>query len=206
MEVNVINFKKEIKSKVSLDPLIFDVDYDNNFMSIYATKMKKKSFIKTSKTKNRSEVSGTTKKPHKQKHTGRARLGSLKSAQCIGGGIVFGPRGLTRHIKLPKKEAALAKKMVLSLSLKNNKLFVIENEALEGYSTKKANQIFSLFGKSVLVIHSENVSDTTLLSTRNLSLVNYVSLDLLTANDLITHEVILLDYKILDPMKEKLYA
>lgn len=206
MEANVLNFNKEVKSKITLDPLVFDLDFDINFISSYFAKMKKKSFVKTAKTKNRSEVSGTTKKPHKQKHTGNARLGSLKSAQCIGGGIVFGPRGISRFIKLPKKESALAKKMILSMLFKQNRLFFVENESLSSYSTKTAKSIFSSFGKKVLVVHFQNVSDITLLSTRNMKSVSYVSFNALTVFDLMNNDTVLLDQKIIQNISEQLYA
>lgn len=96
----------ELNKEVDLREEVFGLPYDNKFMSMYFARMKSASYVPTNKTKNISEVSGTTKKPFKQKHTGNARQGSMRSAQMRGGGIAFGPRAMQGFIKIPKPRPA----------------------------------------------------------------------------------------------------
>lgn len=98
-----------------------------DFISNYLYKTKKKSFVKTASTKTIGFIKGTTKKPYKQKGTGNARQGSLRSPQFRGGAIIFGPVPVTAHCKINKKEVQLAKKILLSQLIHNSLLTVVDN-------------------------------------------------------------------------------
>jgi large subunit ribosomal protein L4 len=105
----------------------------------------------TASTKGISQVSGTTKKPFKQKGTGNARQGSLRSPQYKGGANIFGPLPITAHYKINKKEVILAKKILLSQLIENSLLKVVNN--LEGGA--KTKEFVSY--KNALLPNSEKV-------------------------------------------------
>ena len=136
---------KATEEEVELNKNVFSIPFDNKFISMYFSRMKDAWFTPTNKTKNISEISGSTKKPFKQKHTGNARQGSTRSAQMRGGAIAFGPRGVKGFVKIPKGEAILAKSMLLSKALSDGKLFVVNKANLSSNKTKNAVKVLSNF-------------------------------------------------------------
>ena len=171
----------------------FNHDEANRFLSMHYARMKKKNYVRTNKTKVISEISGTTAKPWKQKGTGNARQGSLRSAQFRGGGVAFGPRGVNRFVKLPKNECFLAKLYLLQSAMINSKLGLIENPNIDASKTKISKNIFSKFNvKKVLIVHNNEITTKTILTTRNLKNAQYVSYEKLTAHDLISVDLILI--------------
>jgi len=185
---------KSLDKEIELQDEVFAIQYDNGFMSMYFTRMKSAGFIPTNKTKNVSEVSGSTKKPFKQKHTGNARQGSTRSAQMRGGGIAFGPRGVKANIKIPKGEAILAKSMLLSKAVSENKLFVIQEAKFNSLKTSNAKKVLSNFAdKNIVIINDGNVDTNSLLAVRNIEGTKFVSNDMLTAKDLFYADAILID-------------
>lgn len=179
---------------IELNDDVFAIPYDNKFMSMYFARMKKAGYIPTNKTKNISEISGSTKKPFKQKHTGNARQGSTRSAQMRGGAIAFGPRAVKGFTKIPKGEAILAKSMLLSKALEEGKLFVVKTPNFKSNKTKNAVKVLSNFAdKSVLIINDGSVNANSLLAVRNLQNTKFVSNDMLTANDLFYAKAVVID-------------
>ena len=179
---------------IELSDAVFGISYDDRFMSMYFARMKAHGYIPTNKTKNISEISGTTKKPYKQKHTGNARQGSTRSAQMRGGAIAFGPRGVKANIKIPKGESILAKAMLLSRAVAKGKLFVIQDAKFNSLKTKEARKVLSNFAKNnVVIVNDGNVDTNSLLAVRNLRGTNFVSNDMLTAKDLFYANAILID-------------
>ena len=123
----------------------------------------------THKTKDLGEVSGTTKKPYKQKGTGRARQGSLRAAQFRGGGIVFGPVVRSHAHDLPKKVRRLALKTALSSKQADGKLVVLDEAKLGDGKTKSlAGKIEKLGWSSVLIIDGPEVDAAFARAARNL--------------------------------------
>ena len=142
----------------------------------------------THKSKERSEVSGSTRKLHKQKGGGGARIGDINSPLLSGGGRVFGPRPRDYHFKLNKKVKALARRSALSAKAADGQIIVVENFTFDTHKTKEFMKLakdLKVDGKKVLVVlptHEENVY----LSMRNVpdariamasSLNTYVILD-----------------------------
>ena len=198
MKVKVYELKNgdQLSEDVELNDNVFNVEYDNSFMSMYFTRMKSASYIPTNKTKNISEISGTTRKPFKQKHNGTARQGSTRSAQMRGGAIAFGPRGVKGFVKIPKGEAILAKSMLLSKALRDNKLFVIKDASFASHRTADAKKILSKFSSHcVVIVNDGSVNSNSLLAVRNLQGTKFVSNDMLTASDLIYADAVLIDVK-----------
>ena len=113
----------------------------------------------TADTKNRTEVSGGGKKPYRQKGTGRARQGSIRSPQWVGGGVVFGPTPRKYVLKTNKKVVQLATKSLLSDKLANNNLIVVDKFELAEAKTKNFIQVMDAIGanenKKIVVITTE---------------------------------------------------
>jgi large subunit ribosomal protein L4 len=123
----------------------------------------------THSTKTRSEVSGGGRKPYRQKGTGRARQGSIRAAQHVGGGIVFGPKPRDYSYTLPKKVRRLAMKSALSAKVAAGKLVVVDKLELPEIRTKRMAEILNRLGadKSALLVTLTR-DDTIEKSARNL--------------------------------------
>ena len=123
----------------------------------------------THKTKTRSEVRGGGRKPWRQKGTGRARQGSIRSPQWVGGGVVFGPTPRSYNLKVNRKVRRLALKSVLSSKVNDNQLVVLDALALETAKTKEMVQVLnnlSLSGKVMIVL--DQMNETVALAARNI--------------------------------------
>jgi large subunit ribosomal protein L4 len=123
----------------------------------------------THKVKNRSEVSGGGRKPWRQKGTGRARQGSIRSPQWRGGGVVFGPTPRDYYIKVNRKVRRLALRSALSLKVTEKAFTVLDAFALESAKTKSMVEILSnlkLEGKTLIIMDA--VDSNVLLSARNI--------------------------------------
>ena len=128
MNYNVVNKQGEVVKQVELNDAIFAVEYNEQCVFDAIMVARSNSRQATAKTKKRNEVSGGGKKPFRQKGTGRARQGSSREPQMVGGGVVFGPTGIQNFkIKQNRKEARLAMKSVLSEKV-NNKDLILVNE------------------------------------------------------------------------------
>ncbi|MGO1434020.1 MAG: 50S ribosomal protein L4 [Canibacter sp.] len=144
----------------------------------------------THKTKTRAEVSGSGRKPFKQKGTGRARQGSIRQPEHTGGGIVHGPVPRDYAQRTPKKMIAAAIRGVLSDRARAGRLHVVENFGIDDKpSTKAARQVLesiTIGGRSLVVVDRED--DLTILSARNLTNVHVLTWDQLNAYDVIVSD------------------
>ena len=155
--------------------------------------------------KNRSAVSGGGRKPWRQKGTGRARQGSIRSPQWRGGGIVFGPTPRSYSYKLPKKVRRLAIKSVLSQKVLDNKLVVVEALQFDAPKTKEFAQVLSNLNvdtKVLVVVESSN--DFALLSARNISNVTIVDETDVTVLDVVNNDKLLFTKAALSKVEEGL--
>ena len=174
MEVAVYNIKGEDAGrKVTLNDEVFsrDLSEGNAEHTIY---LDIKQYLGnqrqgTHKSKERSEVSGSTRKLGRQKGGGGARRGDINSPLLRGGGTVFGPRPRDYRTKLNKKVKALARRIALTSSVNDKKIFVIENFSFDAPKTKSYMNIakgFKLEDKKVLLVMA-GVDENVLLSVRN---------------------------------------
>lgn len=174
MEVAVYNIKGEDTGrKVTLNDEAFsrDLSEGNAEHTIY---LDIKQYLGnqrqgTHKSKERSEVSGSTRKLGRQKGGGGARRGDINSPLLRGGGTVFGPRPRDYRTKLNKKVKALARRIALTSSVNDKKIFVIENFSFDAPKTKSYMNIakgFKLEDKKVLLVMA-GVDENVLLSVRN---------------------------------------
>ena len=122
----------------------------------------------TAACKTRSMVRGSTKKLFRQKGTGNARAGSVKSPLRKGGGVIFGPSQRSYAIKVPKKVRKLALKMALSSKMENNTIYVIDDFNLEAVKTREFANVLKILELSDLLIVSDADDTNLLLSSRNI--------------------------------------
>src|SRR5690625_3727334 len=143
--------------------------------------------------KNRSEVSGGGRKPWRQKGTGRARQGSIRSPQWVGGGVVFGPTPRSYSYKLPKKVRRLALKSALSSKVKENNIVVLESLTLEKPKTKEVvNMLEALNVEQKALIVTTKKDENVIRSTNNLQNVKVLTVDQVNVLDLLTHDTLIL--------------
>ncbi len=175
MEVAVFNLKGEDTGrKVVLNDEIFAVDRQADGNPAHVVYLDIKQYLAnqrqgTHKSKERSEVSGSTRKLGRQKGGGGARRGDINSPVLVGGGRVFGPRPRDYRFKLNKKVKQLARRLALTSKAEEGRIVVVENIAWEAPKTKNYTAMakaFNLDGKKVLLVLPES-NTNTLLSTRN---------------------------------------
>ena len=143
----------------------------------------------TQSTKTRSEVSGGGKRPYRQKGTGRARHGSRRSAQYVGGGIIFGPKPRTYSYTMPKKIKRLAMKSALSTKLKEGKIIVVEDMNLDSIKTSavaKALKDLKTGDTSLIVLEGKNENAT--LSARNIPTVKTAYVKTINVFDILKYD------------------
>jgi large subunit ribosomal protein L4 len=188
MEVNVINIEgKETGKKVTLSDLIFGVDPNDHAIYLDVKQYLANQRQGTHKAKERAEIAGSTRKIKKQKGTGTARAGSIKSPVFRGGGRVFGPRPRNYGFKLNKKVKQLARKSALTYKAKDNSIIVLEDFNFEAPKTKEfitlQNNLKINDKKSLFVLTEANKN--IYLSSRNLKGVKVVLASELTTYDIL---------------------
>jgi len=143
--------------------------------------------------KGRSEVRGGGRKPWRQKGTGRARQGSIRAPQWVGGGTVFGPTPRSYAYKLPKKVRRLALKSALSTKVNANEIIVLDALTLDAPKTKDMVQILANLkvGKKALVVSAEQ-DNNVVLSARNIPGVKVVDATGINVLDLLHHDALVI--------------
>jgi large subunit ribosomal protein L4 len=159
----------------------------------------------THKVKTRSEVSGGGRKPWRQKGTGRARQGSIRSPQWRGGGVVFGPQPREYYIKVNRKVRRLALRSALSLKVTDKSLTLLDAFALEGAKTKSMVEILSslkLEGKTLIIVDA--VNPDVLLSARNIPGVEVTTADQASVYEIMTAKNLLVTQSAVNQFEEAL--
>ncbi len=142
----------------------------------------------TQSAKTRAEVRGGGRKPYRQKGTGRARQGSIRSPQWVGGGVVFAPKPRDYSKKVNKKVRRIALKSALTSRVQEDKLIVLENLNLEEIKTKAMVGVLNNFNveKALVVLDGDN--QNVVLSARNIPNVKTVRADMLNVYDILKYE------------------
>ncbi|SRR5574344_65554 len=188
MELNVLNIQgKETGKKVDLNDLIFSIEPNDHAIYLDVKQYLANQRQGTHKAKERAEVSRSTRKIKRQKGTGGARAGSLKSPVFVGGGRVFGPRPRNYEFKLNKKVKLLARKSALTYKAKDNGIIILEDFNFEAPKTKEFIAIqknLNISDKKSLFVLAEG-NKNIYLSSRNLQGVKVV-----IASDLTTYDIL----------------
>jgi len=158
----------------------------------------------TAACKTRGMVKGSTKKLFRQKGTGNARAGSVKSPLRKGGGVIFGPSQRSYAIKVPKKVKKLALKMALSSKLEDNTITVIDDFNLDGIKTKALADVLNTLSLSDLLIVSDAEDTNLLLSSRNIPDVKVIKTEGLNVYDILKFKNLLLVESTVNNIKGRL--
>jgi large subunit ribosomal protein L4 len=159
------------------------------------------------KTKGISEVSGTGKKPYGQKGTGRARIGTLRAPQYVGGATIFGPVVRSHATELPKKQRILALKTALSAKLAEGKLVVLDEAKAKAPKTKEMIAKMNTLGfNSTLIICGEELDHNFALSVRNIPLLNVLPSDGANVYDILRHDTLVLTKEAVENLTKRLMA
>ena len=188
MEVNVFNLSgKETGAKVQLPESVFGIEPNDHSIYLDVKQYLANQRQGTHKSKQRNEIAGSTRKLHKQKGTGGARAGSIKSPLFNGGGRVFGPQPRDYSFKLNKKLKQLARKSALSYKAKENNVVVLDELNFDGIKTKNYISLVKALNvadeKTLLVLPAYN--NNVYLSSRNLKKAKVI-----VASELNTYDVL----------------
>lgn len=188
MELVVHKINGEVTDKkVQLHDGIFGIEPNDHAIYLDAKQYLANQRQGTHKSKEKGEVSGSTKKLKRQKGTGTARAGSIKSPVFVGGGRVFGPKPRDYSFKLNKKVKQLARKSALAYKAKDAQIVILEDFAFEGPKTKQFAAIldnFKVNGEKNLIV-TAGVDMNMVLSARNIP-----GTKVTTANNLNTYEIL----------------
>ena len=193
MEVNVLNIKGEDTGrKVTLNESIFGIEPNDHVLYLDVKQYLANQRQGTAKTKERSEVSGSTRKLGRQKGGGGARRGDINSPVLVGGGRVFGPKPRDYGFKLNKKVKALARKSALSYKAQANDIVVVEDFTLDAPKTKDFVNItknLKVDGRKTLLL-LPGVNKNVYLSARNLQRTEVMTASALNAYKVLNADVL----------------
>jgi large subunit ribosomal protein L4 len=192
-------------SEIELNETVFGIE-PNQHVLFEAVVMQRASLRQgTHKTKVRSEVAGGGRKPWKQKGTGRARQGSIRSPQWRGGGTVFGPTPRSYSYKLPKKVRRLAIKSALSSKVLDENILVLESLAFNAPKTKDFKDVLkALSVESKALIVTADLDENVALSARNLPGVTVVTADGINVLDVLNHGKLIMTKAAVEKVEEVL--
>ncbi|RYE05964.1 MAG: 50S ribosomal protein L4 [Rickettsiaceae bacterium] len=205
MEVAILNIENQPVGQTILDNYIFGLTPRKDIIKLVVDWQRAKAMAGTHQTKTISEVSGTTKKPFKQKGTGNARQGSLRSAQMRGGGVSHGPVFRSHETKLPKKVRKLGLRHALSAKILEHKLFIIDSLELAHPKTALLSKALAEFkGKSFFIVGGNMIEPNFCHAAKNLAYVSVVPQVGINVYDILKHDYVLLSSEALHKLEEKL--
>lgn len=206
---NVVLYNQQGKQlgEVALNPSVFAIEV--NQQAIFDAVIMQRASMRqgTHKVKNRREVAGGGKKPWKQKGTGRARQGSIRSPQWRGGGIVFGPTPRSYGYRLNKKVRQLALKSVLSEKVLLNELLLVDKFVFDAVKTKDAVTVFDALNcnrKTLVVVSKREEFTNTYLSMRNIDHVLFLTADQINVYDLVNANKLVITQEAVKDIEEAL--
>jgi large subunit ribosomal protein L4 len=208
MEVNVLNVSgKETGAKVQLSDSIFGIEPNDHAIYLDVKQFLANQRQGTHKSKQRNEIAGSTRKLYKQKGTGGARAGSVKSPLFNGGGRVFGPQPRDYSFKLNKKLKSLARKSALSYKAKDNSIVVLEDFNFDTIKTKnyiKMEADLNVTNDKTLLVLAGVENNNVYLSSRNLKKTKVISVEQLNTYDVLNAGKLLLTSGALKTLEEAL--
>ena len=195
MEVKVIDQTgKATSKKVALTETIFGIEPNDHAIYLDVKQHLANKRQGTHKAKERNEIAGSTRKIKKQKGTGGARAGSIKSGTIVGGGRIFGPRPRNYSFKLNIKLKRLARKSAFSYKAQNDGLVILEDVNFDSIKTKSfislINNLDLQNDKVLFILGSQN--DNVYLSSRNLKRVKVVTADSVNTYDVLNAKKVIL--------------
>lgn len=193
MQVPVYNLTGEVTDHIEVSQQVFATMFNQAVVHQVMVGQRANARQGTASTKTRGEVSGSTRKLFRQKGTGAARAGAVKSPLRRGGGITFGPKPRSYRQAVPKKMRRLALRCVLSAKVRDKELIILEQLKLEQAKTKEMVRILAALGvgSSALVVTSEP-EENVVKSARNLPGIKTMPASLLNVVDILSYKMLLM--------------
>ena len=193
MQISVYNNAGQEIDKIEVDEAIFGLQPNEAVVHQALVRQLANSRQGTADTKTRREVSGSSRKLYKQKHTGMARAGNKRSPLRRGGGVIFGPHPRSYRQAMPKKMRRLAIRSILSAKVADEELKVIDTFGLEEPKTKQMAQVLQALGiESSALLVTADLDTTVFKSARNIAMVKTLPASMLNVVDLISHNTLLM--------------
>jgi large subunit ribosomal protein L4 len=208
-KLDILNVSGETVDSIELNESIFGIEPNKSVLHEIVKNYLANQRQGTQSAQTRSEVTATTKKPFRQKGTGRARQGSFKSPINRGGGVIFAPKPRDYSYKLPKKVKLLGLKSALSAKVADQKFIVLDELTMSEPKTKDMiNALINVsessnkkkITKTLIVL--ENKDENVLLSARNIPKVQTTFVGMLNVYDLLNHEEIVITKGAIDKLEE----
>ena len=204
--INVLNHKAEKISEASLPDDIFNVEVKQDILHQIVTTQLAAKRAGTASVKNRSDVKGSTRKLFRQKGTGRARRGNIKSPLLRGGGVVFGPHPKSWAKKVPKKVRKLGLKMALSSKLSRDELLVVEGFGLERIKTGDFVETLNRLKVNDALVVADEIDERLNLSSRNIPGVKVMQVAGINVYDILKYKHLILLASSLEGIERRLAA
>ena len=201
-KLDILNLSGAVTGSIELADGIFGIEPNANAIAVVIRNMLANRRQGTSSTKTRSEVRGGGKRPWRQKGTGRARHGSTRSAQYVGGGVIFGPKPRDYSYTVPKKIKRLAMKSALSSKLAEGKIIVVENFDLEQIKTAEAVKALDAIKATKALIVTAEKNEKTILSVRNIPDVQSALVNTINVFDILKHDSLVLTKDAVEKIQE----
>jgi large subunit ribosomal protein L4 len=202
--VDIVNCNAEKVSQVELEDDIFSIPVKPNVLHEVVTMQLANRRAGSASVKHRSDVRGSRKKLFRQKGTGRARRGDVKSPLLRGGGSVFGPDPRSYSYKVPKKVKRLALKMALSSKLKEDNIIVLDKFELDQIKTKEFLSVMDALNTKNALIITEKENKNLELSSRNVPDVKVLKVEGMNVHDILKYKRLLLLEASIEPIKGRL--
>ena len=204
MKEKINNLDNKALKDVTLDNSIFGVEVKKEIIYRMIRYQLAKRRSGNHKTKGISEISGTTKKPFKQKGTGSARQGSKRSPQMRGGAVIFGPQVRSHAHKLPKKIKQLALKMAISKKIKDGKFKIIDELKISKPKTSLfKNKLKNLKIDSALFIDSSIADKNFLIASKNIPTIDVLPLVGINVYDIFRRDYLIFSESALNAISER---
>lgn len=205
MKYDVVNLENNSVGSIELADDVFGTEIKESVLARVIQWQLDKRRAGTHKTKDVGEVSGNGTKPHKQKGSGRARLGQVRAPHTRHGGVVFGPVVRSHAYKLNKKIRALGLRIALSLKAKNGKLVVLDDMSVKTPKTKEMQTLFVKNNwKSVLFVGGETVNDNFALAVRNIPNADVLPAQGANVYDIIRRDTLVLSKEAVSALEGRL--
>ena len=204
-KIEVKNIKNEKTKDLTLDAKVFGIEPNDVVLKKAIDLQLAASRQGTAKTKTRSEVSGGGRKPWRQKGTGRARQGSTRATQWVGGGIAGGVNPRSYSFKMNKKERVLALKSALTHIAKNKSLVVVDSLELKSNKTSEVKELIKTLGLNGKVLFiTANDGENLYLATRNLGYTYSLRSDEINCYDLVNADIVVIEEEAVKKIEEAL--
>lgn len=205
MKIAVKTLENKDAGEVTLDANVFGVEVKDDILHRIVHWQLNKRRAGTHSTKGVSEVSGTGKKPWKQKGTGRARQGSMRSPQFVGGAVIFGPKPRSHATDLPKKLRALALRMALSAKNNAGKLVILDDAKPKDHKTKAMASALQKMGvESALFVTGKEVDANFARATANLPKIDVLPSQGANVYDILRRDTLFLTKEAVTDLTERL--